>query len=120
MDTLRIPETDDALLAECDIMTFRSGGKGGQHQNKTSSAVRLVHRPTGLTVICRNERSQHRNKLACLQRLREKLALLAYRRPKRIPTKEPAHVHTKVREAKILRAEKKRLRARPTKTELSD
>ena len=68
-----IPESDDALLAECDVETFRAGGPGGQHQNVTDSAVRLRHRPTGLTVTCRAQRSQYLNKMDALRRLRLKL-----------------------------------------------
>ena len=63
------------LLTSCDAQTFRAGGKGGQHQNKTESAVRLVHRPTGITVVCRDERSQHLNRQRCLEILERKLAL---------------------------------------------
>ena len=48
---------------------FRAGGPGGQHQNKTESAVRAVHVPTGLAVVAREERSQHRNKALALERL---------------------------------------------------
>ncbi|MFV0298478.1 MAG: peptide chain release factor H [Hyphomicrobiaceae bacterium] len=55
--------------ADVRFETFGAGGPGGQHQNKTESAVRAVHGPTGLAVVARNERSQHRNKAACLQRL---------------------------------------------------
>jgi protein subunit release factor B len=69
-----IPESDAALLAECEVETFRAGGPGGQHQNKTDSAVRLRHGPTGLTVTCRAQRSQYLNKMDALRRLRLKLA----------------------------------------------
>lgn len=48
---------------------FRAGGPGGQHQNKTESAVRAVHTPTGLTVVVRENRSQHRNRAIALERL---------------------------------------------------
>ena len=68
-----IPQRDEHLLAECDEQTFRAGGPGGQHQNVTDSAVRLRHRPTGLTVTCRAQRSQHLNKMDALRRLRTKL-----------------------------------------------
>lgn len=63
--------------------SFRAGGPGGQHQNKTESAVRATHTPTGLSVTAREERSQHRNKALALERLAallsagEELAALA-------------------------------------------
>ena len=68
-----IPDSDAALLAECEVDTFRAGGPGGQHQNVTDSAVRLRHRLTGLTVTCRAQRSQYLNKMDALRRLRLKL-----------------------------------------------
>lgn len=56
-------------LANVRFEAFRAGGPGGQHQNKTESAVRAVHIATGLAVVAREERSQHRNKALALQRL---------------------------------------------------
>jgi peptide chain release factor len=55
--------------ADVRIETFRAGGPGGQHQNKTDSAVRVTHLPTGLAAVSRQERSQHRNKAVALERL---------------------------------------------------
>ncbi len=110
MTIVPVPESDDELLAQCDVETFRAGGKGGQHVNKTFSAVRLRHRPSGLVVTCQDERSQYRNKMICLERIRRKLARLNYRPPRRIPTKEPARVKTHIRESKIREALKKQLR----------
>jgi len=54
--------SDEELLAECRVETFRAGGPGGQHQNKTESAVRLTHLPTRIVVTARESRSQHRNR----------------------------------------------------------
>jgi len=51
------------------VQTFRAGGKGGQHQNKTDSAVRIIHPDSGAVGISRNDRSQYRNKKLALQRL---------------------------------------------------
>jgi peptide chain release factor len=64
-------------LAPADVRfeAFRAGGPGGQHQNKTESAVRAVHVPTGLAVVARGQRSQHRNKAEALERLAQLLRL---------------------------------------------
>ena len=64
------PEPAQALTAE-DVRfeAFRAGGPGGQHQNKTESAVRAIHIPSGLCVVARDQRSQHRNKALAVQRL---------------------------------------------------
>jgi hypothetical protein len=67
--------TDAQLLAQCDVDTYRASGPGGQKRNKTSSAVRLRHPPTGLIVIAEESRSQHENKAKALVRLRQALFL---------------------------------------------
>ena len=108
-----IPESDDDLLAECDVDTFRSGGKGGQHQNTTDSGVRLVHEPTGARAASRNERSQHRNKSIALLRLRRKLEKLNERRAPRIATPVPKAERRKRLEGKRKRARTKALRRPP-------
>ncbi|MBY0514954.1 MAG: peptide chain release factor-like protein [Gemmataceae bacterium] len=63
------------LLAQCAVDTYRASGPGGQKRNKTSSAVRLRHAPTGLIVIAEESRSQHENKAKALTRLRHALFL---------------------------------------------
>ena len=67
--------TDDQLLAQCEVDTYRASGPGGQKRNKTSSAVRLRHPPSGLLVIAEESRSQHENKAKALRRLRKALYL---------------------------------------------
>jgi hypothetical protein len=67
--------SDQRLLAQCDVDTYRASGPGGQKRNKTSSAVRLRHAPSGLIVIAEESRSQHENKAKALKRLKQALHL---------------------------------------------
>jgi len=72
------PEFDDEISIEIDekdikIETYRAGGAGGQHVNKTDSAVRMTHMPTGVVAACQNERSQFRNKTMAMRMLKAKL-----------------------------------------------
>ena len=110
---ISIPDSDEELLKECNVDTFRAGGKGGQHLNKTESAVRITHFPTGVLVTCQDERSQYQNKRKCLIQLREKLETLNYRPPKRIPTKKPRAAKEKILETKKKQSIKKQLRKKP-------
>ena len=103
----------DDLLAECRVDTFRSGGAGGQHQNKVESGVRLTHRPTGIVVTSRKHRSQHRNRQEALARLEAELEARRRVRKPRIPTGVPKREKRKRREAKRRRSRVKRLRRRP-------
>ena len=75
---------DEALLRGCEVSTFVGGGPGGQHRNKTASAVRIVHGPTGLTVTATERRSQAQNRATALERLRAALSVLTrVQRPRR-------------------------------------
>jgi hypothetical protein len=69
-----LADDDRALLNRCDLHLYKASGPGGQHRNKVSSAVRLRHRPTGITAHADDSRSQHENKRLAMRRLRMKIA----------------------------------------------
>lgn len=109
----RPPASDDALLAECEVSTFRSSGPGGQHVNKTESAVRLRHLPTGITVSAQDERSQHRNKSIALGKLRKRLEARLVKPKRRRKTRIPRAQKENRLKAKAHRAKIKADRRRP-------
>jgi peptide chain release factor 2 len=79
------PDIDETVKVDIDekdlrVETMRSGGAGGQHVNKTESAIRITHVPSGIAVHCQSERSQHKNRSTAMRILRSKLAELEARR----------------------------------------
>ena len=113
MSFIHIPESDEALLSECKVETFRSSGKGGQHANKTESAVRLTHIKSGIQVTCQDERSQHLNKIKCVKQLRLRIKKSNYKPPKRIRTKPTKGSIEKRLLTKKHNSEKKKSRKKP-------
>ena len=114
---MKIPSTEELLL-QCDISTTRSSGPGGQHVNKTDSAVQLSHRPTGIRLKVSDYRSQYKNKQCALERLqellqkkqeKEKLAKAALKF-KNKPNVRPRRVKEKILKEKKINSQKKNMR----------
>ncbi len=100
----------EILLREVQFHPFRGGGPGGQHRNKVESAVRLVHIPTGITVVASEHRLQGRNRDLALQRLRRKLIGLNHTAKPRVPTRPSRASRARRLEHKRRLSRKKSLR----------
>ena len=112
-EEIMVPKSDEALLAHCRVETFRAGGPGGQHQNKTETAVRIVHLPTGISSVARDERSQLRNRHLAITRLREKLEAHNKTPETRRRTMIPKREKKRRLERKRQRSQTKKLRKKP-------
>ncbi len=108
-----LPDSDEELLSQCRVETFTAGGKGGQHQNRSETGVRLTHLSTGITVTAREERSQLQNRRRALARLRERLEAHIHRATPRRHTSVPRREKARRREEKRRRGRLKRLRRPP-------
>ena len=113
MSRLSLPPHLLRLAAECDIVAYRSSGPGGQKKNKTESAVRVRHRPTGLTRVATRSRSQIQNKYAALERLWEELERRARPPVPRTATRPTASSVSKRLDEKHRRSRTKRTRGAP-------
>jgi ribosome-associated protein len=102
----------ETLEREVEVEVFRASGPGGQHVNKTESALRLRHPPSGVVVIAQDSSSQHRNRDTAFRRLAERLERLNYVPKKRVPTKPTAGSRKRRIEGKKQRGETKRQRGR--------
>jgi ribosome-associated protein len=100
--------SDEDLLAQCEVQAHRASGPGGQHRNKSETAIRLVHGPSGVSAEGKDERSRTQNLRKALERLREKLERRAYRPPPRRPTRPTKASKRKRVEAKRRLSDKKR------------
>lgn len=98
----------ESVERDSDVSFLRGSGPGGQHRNKTETAVRVTHRPTGTTVVASDNRSQYRNREAAFERLLEKLTALRARPKRRKPTRKPRSAARKRLDAKRKQSEKKR------------
>ena|SRR5687768_8330151 len=102
----------ETLEREVEIDVLRASGPGGQHVNKTESAVRLAHPPSGVVVVVQDTRSQHRNREVAFERLAERLRRLNHVPRKRVPTKPTAAARKRRLEAKKQVGAKKLTRGR--------
>ena len=97
-----MPEHLKKLRADCDVETYRASGPGGQHRNKTESAVRITHRPTGIVRVATEHRSQLRNRELALERIWRAVEARKRKPKPRLATK-PTHT------AKMQRLTEKRV-----------
>ena len=102
----------ETLEREVEVDVFRASGPGGQHVNKTESALRLRHLPSGVVVTAQDSSSQHRNRDIAFERLAEKLARLNYVPKKRVKTKPTRASKERRIEAKKREGVKKQARGR--------
>jgi protein subunit release factor B len=109
-----LPEYLKKLLKDCDVETFRGSGPGGQHRNKTESAVRMTHRPTGIVRVASDERSQLLNRKIALERIWRAVEARRRRPKPRVPTGPTRSSQERRLASKQRQAAAKRARGKPT------
>ena len=103
----------EQLEREVEITAYQASGPGGQHRNRTYSAIRMTHPPTGITVTASESRSQHRNRKIALQRLHAKLVDHFKPETPRVPTRKGSAVRQRERQERSRMSDKKNKRQRP-------
>jgi ribosome-associated protein len=108
-----LPDHLRRLKDECDVETYRASGPGGQHRNKTESAVRMTHRPTGIVRVATEHRSQLRNRVLALERIWRALEARRRKPKPRVPTRPSVAAQKRRLAEKQMESEKKHARRRP-------
>lgn len=111
---MALPDHLRHLLRDCEVETYRGSGPGGQHRNKTESAVRMTHVPTGIVRVATEHRSQLRNRLLALERIWTALEARKRRRKPRLATAPTKASRNRRLDVKREASEKKRARRKPT------
>ena len=109
-----LPDYLRKLLRDCDVETMRGSGPGGQHRNKTESAVRMTHRPSGIVRVASDDRSQLRNRRIALERIWRALEARKRKPRPRVPTGPTKASQERRLAGKQLHAAAKRSRRKPT------
>jgi len=107
------PTDRESLERDCDVEFFIASGPGGQHRNKVETGVRLVHRPTGITVTATERRSQHANREAAFERMQARLEEFQHVETPRKATRPTAASRARRVNEKRLSGSRKKLRATP-------
>jgi protein subunit release factor B len=110
---MALPDHLLKLKDECDVETYRASGPGGQHRNKTESAVRMTHLPTGIVRIATEHRSQLRNRELALERIWRALEARRRKPKPRVPTRPSRTAQQRRLAEKQMESQKKRARRRP-------
>jgi len=112
-----LPEYLRKLAKDCDVETYRASGPGGQHRNKTESAVRMTHRPTGIVRVATEHRSQLRNRTLALERIWRALEARRRKPKPRVATRPTKSAQERRLASKQRQAEVKRARRTPAQDE---